>query len=371
MGQVAEIAGRFLRDVVRVEAVLLLPGSNGELRFADDGGDDRSRWIEPRTALTAYEGGACAGLDVRQAVGYFPLKAPTRVRGVMAVTPLCEGGPSLYEHHELLETVASLVAIAIERLHYVEVANSAQLQMVSERLRSSILSAVSHDLRTPLTALVGLADSLTLCRPPLPAQSRENAEAIRDQAVRLSGLVSNVLDMARLSAGDVKLRKEWQPLQEVIGSSIKLLGKSLADPPVSVRLPARLPLLEFDAVLIERVFCNLLENAVKYTPPGSPIEISAQCRNAVVEVAVCDQGPGIPAGRGSDIFEMFVRGAQESSTPGVGLGLAICRAIVEAHAGSISASNRLEGGACFTFTLPKGSPPMVEVEELAPGIRHE
>ena len=246
----------------------------------------------------------------------------------------------LHEHHELLETVASLVAIAIERLHYVEVANSAQLQMVSERLRSSILSAVSHDLRTPLTALVGLADSLSIAKPPLPDQHRGTAEAIRDQAMRLSGLVGNLLDMARLNAGEVKLRKEWQPLEEVIGASLKLLEKNLADHPIAVRLPTGLPLLEFDAVLIERVLCNLLENAAKYSRPGSPVEISARRLDTVVEVAVCDQGPGIPAGQGPDIFEMFVRGARESAKPGVGLGLAICRAIIEGHGGSISAGNR-------------------------------
>ena len=277
----------------------------------------------------------------------------------------------LDEHRELLETVASLVAIAIERLHYVEVANSAQLQMVSERLRSSILSAVSHDLRTPLTALVGLADSLSIAKPPLPDQHGGTAEAIRDQALRLSGLVGNLLDMARLTAGEVKLRKEWQPLEEVIGSSLKLLEKNLADHPVAVRLPAELPLLEYDAVLIERVLCNLLENAAKYSPPGSPIEISARRLDTAVEVAVCDHGPGIPAGQSPDIFGMFVRGARESAKPGVGLGLAICRAIIEGHGGSISAGNRAEGGARFVFTLPAGNPPTVEDEEPAPGTRHE
>ena len=292
------------------------------------------------------------------------------MRGVLAVAFHGGGSAPLYEHHELLETVASLVAIAVERMHYLEVAGSAQLQMVSERLRSSILSAVSHDLRTPLTALVGLADSLAVAKPPLPCQQRENAEAIRDQAIRLSGLVSNLLDMARLNAGEVKLRREWQPLEEVIGSSIKLLGKSLLEHPVRVHLAADLPLLEFDAVLIERVFCNLLENAAKYSGAGAPIEISARCLDAVVEVTVCDEGAGIPAGRATDIFGMFVRGARESAQPGVGLGLAICRAIVEAHGGTIAADNRPQRGACFVFTLPTGNPPVIEAEESAVDSGH-
>ena len=222
------------------------------------------------------------------------------------------------------------MAIAVERMHYVDVANSAQLQMVSERLRSSILSAVSHDLRTPLTALVGLADALAVGRPPLPGPQRESAEAIRNQAIRLSGLVGNLLDMARLNAGDVKLRREWQPLEEVIGSSIKLLEKILLDHPVSVKLAAGLPLLEFDAVLIERVFCNLLENAAKYSPPGARIEITARCLHAAVEIAVCDGGPGIAASHADDISTCSCAHARVRPS-GRGVGLAICRTIVEAH----------------------------------------
>ncbi len=371
IGQVAEISRRFLRNVVHVQAALLLPDRNGRLKSAEDDNDERSRWVELRMALLAYENTACTDLDAPHPVGYFPLKAPTRVRGVMAVASSGASTSVLNEHRELLETVASLIAIAVERLHYVEVANSAQVQMVAERLRSSILSAVSHDLRTPLTALVGLADSLTIAKQPLPDQLRETAEAIRDQAIRLSGLVANLLDMARLNAGEVKLRKEWQPLEEVIGSSIKLLARNLADHTVSVHLPTDLPLLEFDAVLIERVFCNLLENAAKYSAAGSPIEISARRRDYLVEVAVCDQGPGIPEELSPDIFEMFVRGARESAKAGVGLGLAICRAIIEAHGGSIAARNQPERGACFVFTLPTGSPPTIETEEPVPDISHE
>ena len=369
MSQVTAIARRFLRNVVQADAVLLLPAGSGQLDLAVDAGDDARR-IEMSMARMAFDSGPCTDLDAVNPVGYFPLKAPTRVRGVMAVVCDDRSTAPLLEHHELLETVASLVAIAVERMHYVEVANNAQLQMVSERLRSSILAAVSHDLRTPLTALVGLADSLAVGKPPLPLQQRESAAAIRDQAIRLSGLVSNLLDMARLNAGDVKLRKEWQPLEEVIGSSIKLLERSLLDHPVSVQLAADLPLLEFDAVLIERVFCNLIENAAKYSVAGSSIEISARCVDKAVEIAVCDHGAGIPAGRAAEFFEMFVRGARESATPGVGLGLAICRAIVEAHGGTIMADNRAQGGACFMFTLPTGNPPVIEAEESIAGNGH-
>ncbi len=271
------------------------------------------------------------------------------------------------EHHELLDALASLVAVALQRLRYAEAASAAHIEMRGERLRSSILSALSHDLRTPLTALVGLADSLAIGAAALPLAQRETAEAVRDQALRLSRLVSNLLDMARLNAGEVRLRKAWQPLEEVVGSSLKLLEAVLDSRPLRVRLAPDLPLLELDATLIERVLCNLIENAAKYSPPGAPIDLTADTNGAFVEVAVRDRGPGVAAGQSARIFEMFTRAAPETAVPGVGLGLAIARAIVEAHGGSIGVGNAPDGGSRFSFTLPRGTPPAIEVEELTTG----
>jgi two-component system sensor histidine kinase KdpD len=210
--------------------------------------------------------------------------------------------------------------------------------------------------------MVGLADSLFLLKPVLSATALETAQALREQAERLAGLVGNLLDMARLNAGEVTLRREWQPLEEVVGASIKLLGSALAEHPVKVILDKELPLLEFDAVLIERVLCNLLENAAKYSPPKTQIELRATQASSVVEVAVLDQGPGFPNHRRDELFNMFVRGHSESGKPGTGLGLAICKAIVEAHGGTIVADNRLEGGAVVRFMLPVGNPPLIEEE---------
>jgi two-component system sensor histidine kinase KdpD len=168
--------------------------------------------------------------------------------------------------------------------------------------------------------------------------------------------------MARLHAGRIALRKEWQPLEEVIGASIQLLGRALSNHQIRVVLAKDMPLLEFDAVLIERVFCNLLENSAKYAPVGSLIEISGTLNGKSVEVSVCDQGQGFPPDKLSALFEMFARGVPESATPGVGLGLAICRAIIEAHGGLIAATNRAAVGACVTFSLPMGTPPCIELE---------
>lgn len=364
--QIAEISSIFMRNVLNAETSILLPDASGKLQPCSGPGVR----IEPRMAIMAFESGK--PVECPQLTGsgyatlYLPMMAPMRVRGVIAISPTDGSPENLFEHQKRLETMASLVAIAVERVHYVEVAQRTQLQVVSERLRSSILSALSHDLRTPLTALVGLADSLTVSRPALPADARETAEAIHEQAERLAGLVGNLLDMARLHAGNVTLRKEWYPLEEVIGSSIKLLGRALAEHPVKVALANDLPMVEFDAVLIERVFCNLLENAAKYSPPGSGIEIAVQALDGQVEVAVSDSGQGFATDNTPAVFEMFVRGEPESSRPGVGLGLAICRAIIEAHGGTITATNAPQGGAIVTFTLPLGNPPRIEDEVPTP-----
>jgi two-component system sensor histidine kinase KdpD len=245
------------------------------------------------------------------------------------------------------------------------------LQIATERLRSSILSALSHDLRTPLTVLVGIADSLLGSKPVLSDKQKASAQTLVDQSKRLSGMVTNLLDMARLHAGEVNIHKEWQPLEEVIGASIQMLEKTLEQHPVKVLLPEDLPLLEFDAVLLERVFCNLLENAAKYSNNGDVIEISAQVQGRFVNVSVCDYGCGIPANKQEAIFGMFVRGqsAEEASKiAGTGIGLAVCKAIIEAHQGEIKAVNRSSNGACIHFTLPLGEPPIFNeallVEEL-------
>ena len=362
--QVIEIGRRFLDVQLDAEAMILLPDEHGHLsenKFAKS-----ALIIEPHLAAVAQTSGQLVRPGEMAGSGYasayLPLKASMQVRGVLALALRVDSAGLSPENLALFEALASLIAIAIERLHYVEVAHATQLDMMSERLRSSILSALSHDLRTPLTALVGLADSLFLIKPALPTTALETAQALHEQAARMASLVGNLLDMARLNAGKVTLRREWQPLEEVIGASIKLLGSALALHPVNVSLPADLPLLEFDAVLLERVFCNLLENAAKYSPDGSGVEIEAAQSGDSVEIRICDHGAGFPASNQDDLFSMFVRGQTESTIPGTGLGLAICRAIVEAHGGSISADNRAEGGACVRFTLPRGVPPILEEE---------
>jgi len=293
---------------------------------------------------------------------YVPLKAPMRTRGVLVLKPREPGWLLTPEQQRLLDTSATLIAIGLERVHYIAVAQDALVHMESERLRNSLLSALSHDLRTPLTALAGLAESLSLAGPELPKAQAEIAQAIREEALRTGALVNNLLDMAKLESGNVRLKREWQPLDEVIGVALQARAGALAHHRVRIDLPADLPLLEFDAVLMERVFCNLLENAAKYTPTGSEIDISARSLGDRVEIVVADNGPGLPAGKEEALFDKFARGHDESAVAGVGLGLAIVRAIVEVHQGTVHAENRPQGGARFIISLPAGEPPAVPVE---------
>jgi two-component system sensor histidine kinase KdpD len=362
--QVIEITRTFAQEQLNGEAVILLPDEHGRSTVATS--TAASCRIDHLLAKIAEDSGKTIRNHELSNSGYaalyLPLKASMRTRGLLAIAVPAEVLFLPDEHIELLEALASLIAIAFERLHYVDVAQSTQFKMVAERLRNSILSALSHDLRTPLTALVGLADSLLLIKPPLPPVALETAQSMHEQAARLANLVSSLLDMAHLNAGEINLRREWQPIEEVIGASIKLIESALVSHPVKVTLPTDLPLLEFDAVLLERVFCNLLENAAKYAPPDTGLDIVARPAGKFVEVEVCDHGPGFPASNNDQLFDMFVRGETAVGKPGTGLGLAICRAIVEAHGGTIGATNRPDGGACISFTLPRGTPPILEEE---------
>ena len=323
--------------------------------------------VDPGIGQWAYDHGDYAGCGTDTLAGspilYVPLKAPMRTRGVLALEPKDPRRLMAPEQGRLLDTFARLIAISLERVHYVDVAQSTTVQMESERLRNSLLSAISHDLRTPLAALVGLADSMAMTKPAPTGEQVDIAVSMREEALRMNALVNNLLDMARLQSGAVKLNRQWQPLEEVVGSALKSVRSSLVEHRASVELPEDLPLLELDAVLIERVFCNLLDNAAKYTPNGSSIAIGAAASGASVEVWVADNGPGLPAGKEEMIFKKFERGQKESATSGVGLGLAICRAIIEAHGGRIRAENRRDGGARFVFTLPRGNPPAVDHAE--------
>jgi two-component system sensor histidine kinase KdpD len=370
--QIFETTQSFIQRAFRARATLLVPDDAGRLQLpplnaADIATSAHLSVLDTGIAQWAFDRAESAGLGTgtlpASRIFYLPLVAPMRTRGVLAIEPEHRRWILIPEQRQQLDTFAALAAIALERVHYIEVAQNALVNMESERLRNSLLAALSHDLRTPLTSLVGLSESLAGSRPALAQSQLDVAAALHDEALRMSALVSNLLDMARIQSGEVKFNLQWQPLEEVVGSALRASGSMLKGHVVRTQLPYGLPLLRYDAVLIERVLSNLLENAAKYTPPGSRIEISAALHGAWINVMVYDDGPGLPHGREEAIFEKFTRGERESAKPGVGLGLAICRAIVEAHGGRIAAAPSPLGGAAFVITLPLGTPPAMPEEE--------
>jgi two-component system, OmpR family, sensor histidine kinase KdpD len=352
-GLARELHGRALVLALDMQDALQLPG---EVADAPDLG----------TARWALDHGQAAGLATDTLPGsawfYLPLQAPMRARGVLCVRPRDLATVMQPERRAQLDTFASIIGQALERVHYVEVAQDALVHIESERLRNSLLSALSHDLRTPLAVVYGLADTLAAL-PALPEAGREMAQALQRESQRISAMVNNLLDMARLQSGAVQLRLQWQPVEEVVGSALQAMQTTLGRHELRTELPADLPMINLDAVLIERVLCNLLENAAKYTPPGSVIRIVARVHEDELRLSVADNGPGLPPGREEALFEKFARGERESSTPGVGLGLAICRAIMQAHQGRIWAERAAGGGAVFVLALPLGTPPTLPVIE--------
>lgn len=293
-----------------------------------------------------------------------PLNAASGVQGVLAfdVDAAALASKSAIEY---LETVASVLAVAIERSHFAERARETEVMHAAETLRNSILSALSHDLRTPLTALVGMADTVALGKTS-PEGQKHMLEAIRDQAVSISRQTTNLLEMAKLNAGRLRLNAAWQPVEEVLGATLQQVRTQWAEREVTVVVAKDLPPINIDAVLIERVLWNLVENAMKYAPAAAPIGIVARRNVDRLEIEICDAGPGLPAEHLERIFDLFQRGRAESDIPGLGLGLAIARTIVDAHGGSISAENRCGGGSCFRVSLPIGAPPDFDEMESRP-----
>jgi two-component system sensor histidine kinase KdpD len=375
-GQVVEKSVPILSATFRASVAVLPGDTEGALSEAAA----TEAGFDPVLARLALARGAAVGIggadrpDVPAL--YVPLKAPMRIRGVLAIRPDEPKALLDAEPRRLAETVAALVGIALERIHYVEVSQRTLLGMESERLRSSLLGALSHDIRTPLTALVALADTLSIRIAADAPDAARQADALRVQAHRIGLLVENLLEMARLQDGAVRLNRDWQSVEELVGGAIDSLGVALEGRSIEIDLPPTLPLVRCDAVLIERVIANLLENAAKYTPPGSHIAVSGQVRGAEIAVAVADEGPGIAAGEEEAIFGKFQRGGRESAIPGMGLGLAIARAIVAAHGGHIFVENRRSAdgrvlGASFSFTLPLESVPPVESEPDEAGTRSD
>jgi two-component system sensor histidine kinase KdpD len=358
-------AARHVSELFESQVVLLLPRGGKQLSVAYRRATEYEVGEkEISAAQWVYEHDQPAGLGTATLPSvqglYLPLIGSQGTVGVLGVRPADAETFRPPEQLRLLEAFANQSALAVERARLAEDARAAWERIEAEFMRNTLLSSVSHDLRTPLAAITGAASSLVEAGPSLSeATRRDLAEMIGGESERMERLINNLLDMTRLESGGLKLHKEWQPIAEVIGSSLHHTDKRLHGREVKLNVPADLPLVEFDAVSLDQVLVNLIDNAVQYTPPGTPIEVTARDEGNFIAVEVSDRGPGLPSGSELRVFRKFFRAAPSSggASHGIGLGLAICRGLIEAHGGTISAFNRAGGGATFRFTLPKGNPP--------------
>lgn len=368
VGSILQAAARHIAEVFRARVVFLLPNAEGVLTphggsrgFEADATEmGVSRWVFEHNQPAGRGTGTLPGAKAL----YLPLAASCGAIGVLGVwsqEPHALGAP---EQLHQLETFANQTALAVERGLLADEAHAAQVRVETEKLRSSLLSSVSHDLRTPLAAITGASSSLLETGDRLDAETRrELLETIGDEANRLGRLVHDLLEMSRLESGAVKAHMEWHPLEEILGAALARVAKTHRERKILTRLPDTLPMVSVDDVLIEQVLVNLLDNAAKYSPADAPIEVAARREDGAIVVEVADRGPGLHADDVERVFEKFYRGKRPLGR-GVGLGLAICRGFVEAHGGRIWATNRSDGGASFQFTLPlSGAPPDVRRED--------
>jgi len=355
---IASIAARHAADIFSAQAVILSAAPHNQLHplsAAPEGAHIEHKDIG--VAKWSFEHDALAGLGTDTLPGAHALCAPLRAGpsrlGVLALVPRDASSPRA-DQRAFLDVFCRQVAVALERARLAEEAKQAALRAKTEEMRSSLLSAMSHDLRTPLSSITGAATSLRDDPALSPDTQRELIQSIVDEAERLERLVANLLDMTRIESGAIALKRDWVPLEEIIGSALTRLEVRVGDRKVTVSIEPDVPFVHVDPVLFEQVFVNLLENADKYTPPRTPIDIRARYDGDHVSIEVSDHGDGLPEGEEARVFDKFYRGPHVGIS-GAGLGLPICKGIVEAHGGSIRAENRRGGGTTFLIAMPLGN----------------
>jgi two-component system, OmpR family, sensor histidine kinase KdpD len=369
---VARVAVKHIGEEFEGQSVILLPDAAGRIVHPKSDGIQYSfHGSDLGVAQWVFDHGRMAGAGTDTLPGaegvYLPMQGLVTTIGVLALLPINLRRVFLPEQQRLLDTFITQIVQAIERVRLTEQAQSAKIRAETESLRNSLLNAISHDFRTPLASIIGAASSLIDEGTHLTADAQHDLlKTILDEGRRMTRLANNILDMARLESGAFKFVREWYPMEEIVGSVLTRLRARLGTRPVEVRLPPDLPLVQVDAVMIDEVLENLVENAIKYTPAGTPIEIGAEARPTEMRVWVADRGVGLPPGQEEQIFDKFYRANMEGAQSGAGLGLTICRALVKAHGGSIHAQNRPGGGALFEFTIPiTEAPPQLAVDDAS------
>ena len=359
----ARVAVGHVAEVFQCQAVVLLPNADGKLTYPHDppidGASLRGADLAVAQWVADHSRQAGLGTDTLPAAPalYVPLSEGGKSLGVLAVLPSNPRRVLLPEQRHLLETFAGQIGLALERAQLAEAAEGARLNAERESLRNTLLASISHDLRTPLSVIAGAGSALAQHGSALNEATRISlARSVEVKAREMSELVSNVLDLMRFESGHIALRRDWQTVDDLVGAALANMESKLQERPVDLRIPADLPAVHVDATLIVQVFSNLFDNIAKYTPPTTRVYVSAMVDGRMVRVRVEDEGPGLPGGDPQRLFDKFQRGSDEATVVGVGLGLAICQAIIHAHGGEIEAQRREGGGARFEFTLPAEEP---------------
>ncbi|HVM32893.1 MAG TPA: ATP-binding protein, partial [bacterium] len=347
-----------IADVFESDVIALLPDEQGRLKVQC--GTSETFTLSPKemgVAHWSYDLGQVAGrgtdtLPASDAL-YAPLLASGEPVGALGVKPRDPERLFIPEQLHLLEAFAHQTALAVASDRLEEKQRQTQVLMETEKLRSSLLSSVSHDLRTPLAAIAGSASGLLENRRAMDEKTQDELlENIFTESERLNRLVNNLLEMTKLESGAIHPRKDLVHINEIIGSSLARIEKQVGKRELLVRAPQDLPPAPMDGLLMEQVLVNLLDNALKYTPEGSPLELTAESDGRWLTVRVGDRGPGLSEEELAHVFDKFYRGKRQRLQGGTGLGLAVCKGILDIHGGTLSAANREGGGAVFSFSLP-------------------
>ncbi|HEX2790239.1 MAG TPA: ATP-binding protein [Steroidobacteraceae bacterium] len=358
-------AVRHIGEVLQAYALVLMCDEDGRIIVSQIvAARDRRPVVDVNVAHWVAAKRRRAGMGTRQfpaePATYLPLQGSHVTIGVLVVERADATGIMLSEQQRLLEAMADQLALALERARLAELAHAAQLAAERAILRNTLLASISHDLRTPLSAIAGAGSIVAQNDFSLDIYRRVTlGRLIEDKARDMSDLLTNVLELVRLESGADVLNRDWHSLSDIVGLAIARHESRLAGWEVITDVPGDLPLLSVDSNLMVQMLSNLLENAIKYTPPGTRIHISAQRFDGVIRLVVEDTGPGLGIDAPEQLFEKFTRGRLESDIGGVGLGLAICRAVSRLHGGEIRATASPMGGARFEIAVPHDEEPSV------------